>query len=134
MGKHAAHRPSILSTFLGKITRRLSVDKWREKTAQKRGGGELPLVFDELGECIASQNDTHDKITANGLSEIIDEFISSMPDVERRVFVCRYWYVDSVADISKQFGFSQSKVKSMLHRTRSKLRIHLQEEGILDEN
>jgi RNA polymerase sigma-70 factor (ECF subfamily) len=128
------HRPSILATFLGKITRRISINRWREKNTGKRGGGEVPLVLDELVECIPSENDVESRVQADELAKVIDAFIIALPGAERRVFVCRYWYLDSIPAICKQFDFSPSKVKSMLHRTRNKLMLCLKEEGVFNEN
>ena len=64
------------------------------------------------------------------LARLIDAFLDALPDTEQRVFVCRYWYLDSIADIAERFGFSESKVKSMLHRTRGRLRACLEKEGV----
>jgi RNA polymerase sigma-70 factor (ECF subfamily) len=115
------HRPSILSTFLGKITRRISIKKWQERHAVKRGGGEIVLALDELADCIPSDNSVEREVETAELAKVIDAFTMSLPVTERRVFICRYWYLDSISAICQQFGFSQSKVKTMLHRTRSKL-------------
>ncbi len=123
------HRPSILATFLGKITRRISIDKWRKHNAVKRGGGEIPLVLDELQDCIANVTSAEEEYEKKHLSDVINTFVKSLPETEQKVFLCRYWYVDSISSISKQFGFSESKVKSMLFRTREKLRLVLIKEG-----
>ena len=64
------------------------------------------------------------------LAKMIDCFLDELPAIERRIFICRYWYFDDIAAISKQFGFSNSKVKSMLYRTRKKLLRRLTEEGV----
>lgn len=125
------HRPSILSTFLGKITRHISIDKWRRRTAEKRGGGEIMLVLDELSECIPSNQNVEHEVEATELSQLIDDFIMSLPPVERRVFICRYWYLDPIADIAQRFGFSQSKVKMLLHQQRKKLLSRLEREEFL---
>ena len=125
------HRPTILSTFLGKITRRISIDKLRAKNAEKRGGGEVALALEELEECLSDSGTLDRELQLQILADAINDFLKSLSDAERRVFLCRYWYVDSVEDISRQFGFSQSKVKSMLHRTREKLKKHLKKEDIL---
>lgn len=122
------HRPAVLSTFLGKLTRRISIDKWRGRTAGKRGGGEVVLALDELSECVPSENSVEDEVELAELGKVIDGFVMSLPPMERRVFICRYWYLDSVAAIAKQFGFSRSKVKMMLHRQRAKLRELLEQE------
>lgn len=124
------HRPSILSSFLGKLTRRISIDKWRKRNADKRGGGEIPLVVEELCDCIADDGrNVEQEFEKQYLSDVINAFIQSLPETEQKVFLCRYWYIDSVNAISEQFGFSESKVKSMLHRTRAKLRDLLTKEG-----
>lgn len=120
------HRPSILSTFLGKITRRISIDKWRGRTADKRGGGEIMLALDELSDCVPSGNNVEHEVEAAELAKVIDDFVMSLPPMDRRVFICRYWYLDPISAISQQFGFSESKVKMMLHRQRQRLLSHLE--------
>lgn len=122
------HRPSILSTFLGKITRRISIDKWRGRTAEKRGGGEIVLALDELADCVPSSHNVEREIEAAELAKVIDNFVMSLPPMDRRVFICRYWYLDPIITISQQFGFTQSKVKMMLHRMRNKLLLYLEKE------
>ena len=128
------HRPAVLSTFIGKITRYISLKKWRAKRAQKRGGGNIDLAYEELSECILSESNVDEELENKEISKVIDDFFFSLPLCEQSVFVCRYWYFDSVSAIAKQFGFSESKVKSMLHRTRKKLRSKLSEEGVEIEN
>ncbi len=124
-------RPVILSTFLGKLTRRISIDCLRKRTADKRGGGENDLVLDELSSCIAGNENVESAYIYKELAECINRFLDSLPQTERNVFLCRYWYLDSVADIASYFGFSQSKAASMLHRLRRKLRVQLEWEGYL---
>ena len=123
------HRPSVLSAFLGKITRRIAIDRWRNGRAEKRGGGEPALVLDELQECIAAESDIETNLERKALAKTVNDFLGTLPASERKVFVHRYFYMDSVESVGKQFGFSESKVKSMLFRTREKLRIYLQKEG-----
>lgn len=125
------HRPSVLSTFLGKITRRISIDKWRGRTAEKRGGGETVLVLDELSDCIPSNRSVEHEAEAAELSRLINNFVMALSPMDRRVFICRYWYLDPIADIAQRFGFSQSKVKMMLHRQRKKLLDYLEREAFL---
>lgn len=128
------HRPSVLSTFLGKITRRISIKKWQAKYATKQGGGEIVIALDELEDCIPSDSSVEHEIEVAELAKAIDNFITSLPVTERRVFICRYWYLDPIAEICHQFGFSQSKVKSMLHRIRQKLLSYLIKEGFYYDN
>ena len=123
-------RPSVLSTFLGKITRHISIDRWRERSAYKRGGGEVTLALDELEDCVAGLQNVEMEYERKELIRAYVKFLDTLPITERRVFLCRYWYVDSVDTIAAKFGFSQSKVKTMLYRTRAKLRKQLAEEGL----
>lgn len=122
------HRPAVLSTFLGKLTRRISIDKWRARRAEKRGGGEVALALDELEECIPDGRSVEAEVELAELAQVIDGFVMSLPPIERRVFIRRYWYLDPIAAIAEQFGFSQSKVKMMLHRQRAKLLALLEKE------
>ena len=124
------HQPKLLSTFLGKITRRISLDKWRSRTAEKRGGSQVTLSLDELMECIPDSKQIDDRLQSEALATIIDHFLRSLPAQERSVFLCRHWFFDPIEDISREFGFSQSKVKTMLCRTRQKLKDYLEKEGI----
>lgn len=123
------HRPAVLRTFLGKITRRISIDRWRHISAAKRGGGTLTLVLEELEDCVSGSGSVENEMERRELAELINRFLDVLQPVERRVFLCRYWYMDSIRSISLQFGFSQSKVTSMLYRTRGKLRTLLEKEG-----
>ena len=125
------HRPSILSTFLGKITRRISIDRWRHRNAYKRGGGVMILALEELEECVTGSDGLDTEMERQEMEQVMKRFLDSLPLTDRRIFLCRYWYLDSIADISRQYGFSQSKVTSMLHRTRGKLRRLLEKEGYL---
>lgn len=124
-------RPSVLATFLGKITRHLSIDQWRTRSAYKRGGGQMVLVLEELEECIASNENVEQSYARKELLTAYKRFVERLPVTERRVFLLRYWYLDSIGDIAQKYGFSESKVKSMLHRTRQKLNRCLAEEGLL---
>ena len=124
-------RPSVLATFLGKITRHIAIDRWRARSADKRGGGELPLALDELAGCVEGAQDVEADYRRKELIRAYVKFLDALPAAERRVFLSRYWYVESIEMIANTFGFSQSKVKTMLHRTRAKLRKQLAEEGLL---
>lgn len=128
------HRPANLSTFIGKITRYISLNKWREKRTQKRGGGNIDLAYEELSDCIPSGTTIDEELENQELAKIIDDFLNEIPKYDQKVFICRYWYFDSISAISNQFGFSESKVKSILHRTRKKLRTKLLKEGVIIEN
>ena len=123
-------RPKLLAAFLGKMTRYISLDRWKNRTARKRGGGEVPLVLEELEECISGDDSVEKEYLQKEFAKSLNQFVENLPDVERKVFLCRYWYMDSIETIAERFGFSESKVASMLHRTRGKLRKMLEQEGI----
>ena len=122
-------RPAVLSTFLGKITRHISIDQWRARSATKRGGGEVPLALEELKDCISGMQDVEMEYERKEILNAYVKFLDTLPATERRVFLCRYWYVESIETIADKFDFSESKVKTMLHRTRAKLRKQFAKEG-----
>lgn len=124
-------RPQILAAFLGKITRYISLDRWRNLHATKRGGGEVPLVLDELEDCVSGGKSTEDAYIEKEAINSINIFLERLPEMERKIFMCRYWYMDPVQDIAKRFGYTESKVTSMLHRSRKKLKQYLEKEGWL---
>ncbi len=89
------------------------------------------LVLDELSDCIPSNQSVEHEVEAAELAQLIDNFVMSLSPTEQRVFICRYWYLDSISDIADRFGFSHSKVKMMLHRQRKKLQNCLEREAFL---
>ena len=126
------NRPSNLSAFLGKIVRRVAIDRWRAKYAAKRGGGEITLALDELNECVPTGWSPETAVEMEQLSAGINQFVMGLPLTEMGVFICRYWYMDSIENICRRFGFSQSKVKSMLARTRKRLLAYLEKEDLYE--
>lgn len=124
------HRPVVLSSFLGKITRNLSISRYNALHAEKRGAGEFALSLDELDDCVAGRSTVESEAEIKMLSQCISEFLREQPVLARRVFVCRYFYCDSIAEIAALFQVSESKVKSMLFRMRNKLKKRLEEGGI----
>lgn len=125
------HRPSVLGAFLGKITRYLSIDKWRAQHTEKRGGGEINVALEELEETLAADCNTESAFLYKEAVTAFNRFLDALPETERNVFLRRYFLLDPVKDIALSFGFSESKVKSMLLRTREKLRRQLQKEDFL---
>ena len=123
------HRPGVLSTYLGKLTRRISIDLFRKRTSQKRGGGEYALSLQELGDCVSGGADPEKAVESKILAQAIAAFLESQPVQTRRVFVGRYYYMDPVKEIAGYCRISESKVKVLLYRTRQALREYLQKEG-----
>ena len=121
-------RPSFLNAFLAKMTRHISIDRWRKLSAKKRGGGEIILALEELEDCVDTHN-VETELAKKELTRVLNAFLSSLPETERNVFLCRYWYLDSIADISERFAITESKVKTTLCRCRSRLREHLEKGG-----
>ena len=126
-------RPASLAPYLGRITRNLALNRLKARQADKRGGGALPLSLQELEECIPAFSRLEEGVEARELGEQIGEFLRREPGEARKIFVLRYFYCESVSDIAKSLGCTQSKVKSALARTRDRLRRFLQEEGLLYE-
>ena len=124
-------RPPALASFLGKITRNISIDRWRKYRAFKRGGGQVEIALDELSECVSGMESAEDRAIRKEVLASINRFLGTLKDTERSVFLCRYWYLDSTEEIAEKSGFTASKVKSMLFRIRKRLYAQLTEEGLV---
>ena len=125
------HKPDMLSTFLAKITRRLSIDKWRKKTADKRGGTEYDISLQELQESgFEPGEEASIESEESLLGELISKYLKDEVTKDARImFVCRYFHNDSIKEICDKFNYGESKVKSSLLRTRKGLRDYLAKEG-----
>ena len=124
-------RPAIFRAFLGKIARNVSLNKYKAQKATKRGGDEIALIYDELEDCISSGNPVEAEYESNLVIAAINSFLLSLENESRIVFVRRYWYADSIGAIAARFLMSESKVKSMLFRTRNTLKKYLENEGVI---
>lgn len=123
-------RPNRFSAFLGKITRNLALKKYEKYTAEKRGGGAVPLALEELSECIPDPDSVERYMDERMLAETLNRFLKGLPLETRGIFLHRYWKLDAVKEIAREFGLSESKVKMSLMRTRGKLKNFLEQEGI----
>ena len=119
-------KPERLPPFLGKIARNTALDRYDYNAAQCRGGFET--VLEELADCVGG-SPVEEDFDFRRLGECIGTFLDGTGPAARLVFLRRYWYCDSLAEIAEGTGFSQGKIKSMLHRTRQGLREHLRKEG-----
>jgi len=121
--------PAMLGAFLAKIARNLSINKWKARNAARRGGGEADILLSELEEYIpASQSsgtEPEEAYEANLLTHAINDFLNSIEQEVRVAFVLRYFHGESIRSICERFNMSESKVKSMLFRTRKKLGAYL---------
>lgn len=125
------HEPrGYLYPFLARITRHLSLNRCRERGRLKRAAF-ISELSAELEQCIPAPDDTACRLDELALREAINGFLGTLDEEKRAVFLRRYWYLDSVGAISKRFALSQSKVKTMLFRSRNQLRAYLEKEGYI---
>lgn len=121
------HKPNVLSVFLGKITRNLAINKMKYNKADKRGNGQATAVLDEIAELVSGDDNVIGEIERKELINAINEFLKTLPSEKKKIFICRYWYFDSVSDIAKQFNMTENNVSVTLNRTRTKLHNYLTE-------
>ena len=106
------HRPKRLSTFLGKIARNLSFDRYKSQHRAKRGGNTMELVLDELAECVSGGETPEQRIQE-----------------KRYQFLLRYWYAASITEIAKRFHKTENQISVNLFRTRQQMMAYLEERG-----
>ena len=123
------HRPEILSTYLGKLTRRISIDIFRKRNATKRKSSEYAISLEELEECTSGGEIPEDVFEVTHLAEVINDFLREIPTEARNVFIGRYYFLDSIKEVAAYCGMRESKAKSILFRTRKSLREYLKKEG-----
>lgn len=123
-------RPGALSAFFGKLTRNLSLDRWRRLRAAKRGGSLVEVALHELEDCLPDHRRPDENLEAGETAAIISAFLRRCPEADRALFVRRYFHLEPLNDLSKQFGLSVGQVKSKLHRMRGKLKQELEREGV----
>ena len=126
------HRPENLVGFLGKLTRGLAINRLRERLRLKRGGGESEAVLEELAACIPDADEHPDRWNDTlALRQAMQTFLEEQPTVSRRIFVQRYFYLCPIAEIARQLGMGESRVKMQLMRMRNALRARLEQEALL---
>jgi RNA polymerase sigma-70 factor (ECF subfamily) len=123
-------RPHRLSAFLGKITRNLSLDRYKRLAAEKRGSGQVPLALDELLDCVPTGDSAEKTVDDLALTESLNRFLGTLSVDSRRIFLRRYWYLTPVKEIAADCSISESKVKMSLLRSRKELKKFLEKEGI----
>ena len=123
------HKPMNFAAFLGKITRNTALNYLRDKGRKKRNCGQTELVLEELEECVSYAKTVEQEIAEKELTKIINDFLGTLSELERNVFVCRYWNLESIFQIATYAHSSESKIKSMLFRIRKKLKRYLEKEG-----
>lgn len=136
-------RPSCLRLFLAKITRNLSLDRYRKRVAKKRGGGieteYLDEILGELNECTGAgysptalsseYSGVEDEVLGSEMRDIINSFVASVGERERGIFLSRYFFGKGIDEISAKYATNEANVRKILFRTRKKLKERLSEEG-----
>ncbi len=125
------HSPNRLSTYLGKITRNLSINRFKKYNTEKRGFGQTELVLSELEDCIPSTSNVEQVVEDMILISAIENFLYAQPEIKRNIFIRRYWYLSSIRDIAKVYSMTESNLASLLFRMRRELKEHLEKEGIM---
>ena len=123
------HRPGILAAFLGKIKRNLSFNRYKHNTADRRGGGEMPAVLEELSDLVSGKDDVEQAFDQKELTQAIDGFLDHLSPKKRSIFIRRYWYTDSISEIAVRHNMRDGAVSMTLNRLRLKLRSYLLERG-----
>lgn len=123
------NRPNNLATYLGKITRQISIDVFRKKHREKRYASEFAISLDELGDSFTDGVTSEQELDAKFLDAAINRFVCALPELTQRAFVGRYYFFDSLKDIASYCGSTEGKVKVLLFRTRQKLKLYLKKEG-----
>ena len=123
------HRPNILSTYLSKITRQISIDVFRKKKAVKRYASSYAVSLEELGDTFSDGATPEQVLDAKALDEAVNSFVSALSQEVQTVFICRYYYFDSLKEIARCCGMKESKLKTLLYRTRQQLKDYLIKEG-----
>lgn len=126
-------RPEKLRPFLAKITRNLAFDRYKALSAEKRGGGELPLVLDELAECVPGGEGAEDAALAKELGAAVIRFLRALPPREADLFTRRYFFAEPVKSAAKRWGMTPNHAAVTLLRVRNKLKAYLEQEGFISE-
>lgn len=121
--------PRYLRLYLGRITRNRAISIWRKNGADRRGGSQVTVALEELGECVHSENAVEDNVDSKALQTAITEFLKSRPVMHRQVFLRRYFYLEEIPAIANRYGLREGNVRMILSRTRQKLRKYLIQEG-----
>ena len=123
-------RPKRLRVWLARITRNLSLDRYKAARAEKRGGSSFPAALDELSECVPAGGSVEQTMDERELGQAIDRFLRTIPEKQCSLFLRRYWYAESISQIAERYSLKENTVKSILFRTREQLRKFLQKEGV----
>ncbi len=124
-------QPAKLSAYCAALTRNNALNRYEARKAKRRGSGELPLVLEELGDCLRASDDTERVIDKITLTDTIEKFLREAPAKHRRVFLLRYFSMLPIADVAAETDMREGTVKSILKRMRDRLQVYLEQEGLL---
>ncbi len=122
-------RPDSLSAYVAQVTRNTAIDRYRADRSEKRGGGEMPLILDELAGCISDKGSIEKTAEDHELLDVINEFLETLSAERRIAFVSRYTLCESVKSIAQRLGVTQNNVSVNLNRTRKALVVYLKRKG-----
>lgn len=122
-------RPTHLRAYLVRLTRGLAIDRLRAARAEKRGGGEFPLLLDELSECVSGGESPEDEALSRAMGEAIGAYLRTRPPRDRALFVGRYVYGEPLETLARRYGMRKNTVSVTLRRCRAGLRDYLEQEG-----
>lgn len=123
------HRPNVLSVYLGKLTRRISIDIFRKRNREKRKASEYAISIEELGECLSDASGPEEILDSQLLADAINKFLRSISEEARNAFIGRYYFLDPLKTVAGYCGMSEAKAKSLLFHTRCGLKEYLKKEG-----
>ncbi len=121
-------RPVHFFAWLAKVARNNACRYLQAKTRQKRAAETVELT-DELAACLPAESDLLSELENERLGGVLDSFVRSLDDDAQYVFMQRYFFSEPIGEIARMTGFSESKIKSMLLRSRRKLKQRLEKEG-----
>ena len=124
-------RPKNFKLYLAATARNIAFSRYRNQTAKKRGGAEVALVLEELGECVSAVQSAEDPLLVKDLAENVNRFLEGLPPRERGVFLRRYFFTESTKEIAQRYGLKESNILAILSRVRKKLKLHLEKGGFL---
>lgn len=122
-------RPRYLRAYLVRITRNLALNRLKSMTAQRRGAGMAHLPLEELHDLVGSDGDPLSELEKKRLADSIGIFLRVLPAEKQKLFLLRYWYLESLSEIASQTHLSEDKIRNDLFRIRKKLKNHLEKEG-----
>ena len=123
--------PRSLSAYFMTLVRNFALTRYAAAHSQKRGAGQTPLVLHELEECVSGREDVAAEVERREVLAAVTAFLGDLPEVQRSLFIRRYWYADSIAALAQAFHMSENSVKVTLSRIRKRLRQHLEKEGLI---